>query len=74
MFQDVTYNLTAMVKKLYVRFIRADENGKPSAYIDLENTRETFKEQRHRSFGRCYTFHPNQEILDLGVYYSKIWL
>ncbi len=31
-------------------------------------------EQRHRSFGKCYTVHPDQAIRQLGVYYIKMEL
>ena len=30
------------------------------------------QEQRHRSFGRCYTVQPDPTIQSLGLYYYKM--
>lgn len=32
------------------------------------------EEQRHRKFGRCYTFHPSEWLRRLGVYYTNMKL
>ena len=69
-----TYNFTEIVKRIYVRFIQADKNGETNMNIDLKDNFESIQEQRHRGFGRCYTFHPKKEIRDLGVYYIKAYL
>ena len=74
LFRDATYNFTEITKKIYVRYIQADKNGKTNKVIDLENGSKSVKEQRHRGFGRCYTYHPEQSIRDLGVYYTKFYL
>ena len=31
----------------------------------------SFKEKRHRKFGRCYTFFPKKELRQLGIYYIR---
>ena len=74
LFNDATYNFTEIVKKIYVRFIKADKTGKANANIDLLETSDSIKEQRHRGFGRCYTFQPEKYMRDLGIYYIKAYL
>ena len=74
LFKDATYNLTEIVKQISIRFIQADKTGKTNTDIDLEDNLDSIKEQRHRKFGRCYTFHPTKAIRDLGVYYIKAQL
>ena len=32
------------------------------------------REQRHRGFGRCYTYHPAQNYRNYGIYYMKFTL
>ena len=75
LFMDATYNLTGIVKRIKIRYIRADKDGIMSIEnLDLKNNLDSFKEQRHRSFGRCYTFYPRKSIRDLGVYYAEFYL
>ena len=74
LFKDITYEFDEIVKRIYVRFIKADENGKSNVDIDLKGSSTSIKEQRHRGFGRCYTFYPEKRIRDLGVYYLKAYL
>ena len=77
LFKEVTYSFTEIVKRIYIRYINADKNGKTNVNIkddDLENITDSVQEQRHRGFGRCYTFHPKKSIRDLGVYYIKFYL
>ena len=74
LFQNATYQLKEIVRKIYIRYIQADANGKTNTLISLDGTSESFKEQRHRGFGRCYTLHPDETIRNQGVYYLKAWL
>ena len=75
LFRDVTYEFDEIVKQIYVRFIRRNKTNGVQKISHLEDDIDgSVKEQRHRSFGRCYTFHPKKEIRDLGVYYIKYWL
>ena len=74
LFNNVTYEFNEMVKQIYVRFLRADKDGKnriPHLEHEIDNS---IKEKRHRAFGKCYTFHPRKDIRDLGVYYIKFML
>ena len=74
MFKLATYNLTEIVEKIYVRFITAKDDGKTNVWLQLDEESHSVKEQRHRGFGRCYTFHPEKYIRDLEVYYTKMYL
>ena len=71
LFQQATYSLDEIVKRIYIRYIQANADGKTNTVISVDGTSHSFKEQRHRGFGRCYTLHPAPEILKLGVYYLK---
>ena len=74
LFNLATYDIHEIVKQLRVRFLKADKNGKTRTNIRLDANSTSIKEQRHRKFGRCYTFLPEQYILSLGVYYVKAYL
>ena len=74
LFKIATYNFTEIVKQIYVRFMQADPNGRTETYIDVKDNSDSIKEQRHRFFGRCYTFHPELAIRSLGVDYIKAYL
>ena len=37
-----------------------------------EQLNHTITEQRHRPYGKCYTFHPNNQMRENGIYYLKI--
>ena len=74
LFTIVTYEFNEMVKQIYVWFLRPDKFGNNTiAHLEHEID-NSIKEQRHRSFGRCYTFHPRKDIRDLGVYYIRFYL
>ena len=74
LFKNVTYEFDEIVKRIYVRYIKTDENGKANEDIDFKGKSTSIKEQRHRVFGRCYTLYPEKRIRDLSVYYIKAWL
>ena len=74
LFQQATYSLAEIVQRIYVRFITADSNGKTATEINLDGRSNSFKEQRHRKFGRCYTLQPEKYIRKLGVYYLIAYL
>ena len=74
LFQQATYSLHEIVERIYIRYIQANSEGKTNTEISVDGTSNSFKEQRHRGFGRCYTLHPERDILELGVYYLKAWL
>ena len=72
LFRNVTYNFKDVVKRLYVRYIKAGQRAKTFIDMDLDGEIPSVKEQRHRYFGRSHTFHPTKEIRDHGVYYVKL--
>ena len=67
LFRQATYNFSEIVKKIEVRFFHADQQGNKRADVNLEDTRNSVQEQRHRNLGRCYTFRPDLGIRKLGV-------
>ena len=69
LFHDATYSLTEIVSRLKVRTIFTDEYDSYTFVPDLNLKHESINEQRHRKYGRCYTYLPEKVIRDLGVYY-----
>ena len=74
LFQEATFSLKDIVKKIYIRFLKADENGTFHEDIGIENSSNLIKEQQHRKFGRCYTLSPDSRMRGLGIYYIKLQL
>ena len=74
LFTKSTFALTEIVKRLKVRTIFSDSHGTYSFEIDLNMAIDSFTEQRHRLFGRCYTYHPEHKFRELGIYYMNIEL
>ena len=33
-----------------------------------------FTQQKHRSFGKCYTFYPTENMRTLGIYFIMFYL
>ena len=73
-FESITYNLTEVAQHVYIQFLNQDEHHQNGKSIDLTNSPDSFKEKTHRNFGRCYTFHPDIRIRQLGVAYVKVKL
>ena len=71
LFDSITYNLTEIVQHVYIEFLNKDENQQKGKFIDLKSNPDSFKEKTHRNFGRCYTFHPEIKIRELGVAYVQ---
>ncbi len=74
LFDLATLEPKDIFKKIYVRFFRADERGDFNTYLAANGSGSSFAEQRHRKFGRCYTLHPEPNILPLGIYYVNMEL
>ena len=74
LFNDATYSFSEIIKSLNVRTIFEDANKEFIFRVDINETRGSIVEQRHRSFGRCYTYCPETFLKNLGVYYIKIKL
>ena len=67
-------NLQEIAKTIFIRFLTSDRNGTFSVYLNLTDSHNSVKEQRHRKFGRCYTVYPDEHMRDLGIYYIKLEL
>ena len=74
LFTKSTFALTEIIKRLKVRTIFSDNHGTYSFEIDLIMANDSFTEQRHRLFGRCYTYHPEYKFRELGIYYMNMEL
>ena len=70
-FERITYNLTEVVQHVYIHYLNEDEYHRKGKLIDLTNSPDSFEEKTHRNFGRCYTFHPDIRIRQLGVAYVQ---
>jgi hypothetical protein len=71
LFNEATLSLKEIVKRLQIRTIFADKHNSHSFVVDLDILHNSITEQRHRKFGRCYTYHPEKKMRDLGIYYIK---
>jgi hypothetical protein len=70
-----TYSFHEIVKSVSVRTISEDENGDFSHIVaDVAEMGNSVNEQRHRKYGRCYTFYPSSTKQQLGIYYIKLQL
>ena len=74
LFKLSTYSLREIVKSISVRSILEDETGEIYESLAINVLTKSVIEQRHRAFGRCYTYCPSKHMRDTGVYYLKIRL
>ena len=74
LFEQATYSFRDIVNSISVRSIFEDENGEINERLDVSVLTKSVIEQRHRAFGRCYTYSPHKHMIDTGIYYIKIKL
>ena len=76
LFMLATNSFKDIVKSLSIRTISEDEEGDFLVKVVTETARmgNSITEQRHRKYGRCYTYYPPQSQQRLGIYYIKIQL
>ena len=75
LFIEATYDSKEIIERFCIRFIRSDNHGKILKSIENDELSKHYMlEIRHRKFGRCYSFHPNEELKKLGIYYIRIKL
>ncbi len=72
LFKLSTYEVEEIFKEVFIRYFKADDQGEFSEKLKLDGSETSFVEQRHRSFGRCYTLHPDRR--HLGIYYMRFKL
>ena len=74
LFEELTYKLGELVQYFLIRTIRAKENGENMIVVNTSiNEFGVFREYR-RQTGKCYSFHPNDDIAGLGIYYIRMKL
>ena len=74
LFLESTFSVEEIVKKINIRFIKADEKGIFHENIGIRDYQNLIIEQQHRKFGRCYTLSPDSRMRSLGIYYIKLQL
>ena len=81
LFDAATFSFREIVKSLSVRTISEDDDKVHFRIfpkkVKANGTNEIdspFVEQRHRKYGRCYTFYPENDLQKLGIYYIDIEL
>jgi len=74
LFELVTYEPGEIVKEIYVRFNKYNPDVGDNYVKVQEFNSSNMREQRHRGFGRCYTYHPAQNYRNYGIYYMKFTL
>ena len=74
LFIEATYSFKEIVKSISVRCIQQNAKGDFFHRLDLTKSQNWITEQRHRGFGRCYTYHPEPHMRNMGIYYIKLEL
>ena len=74
LFIEATYPFKEIVKSISIRCMQQSENIGFFHKLDFTRTQNWITEQRHRKFGRCYTFHPETHFRNMGIYYIKLEL
>ena len=74
-FDMASYRFEDIVTSFRIRTVKSNANGEYSTYLNFTPTLPpSMKEQRHRGFGKCYTFIARNDTKQLGVYYILIKL
>ena len=75
LFNMATYSFDEIVKSIKARTIYEDDKGDFNLTgLDMDEKHNSVVEQRHRRFGRCYTYCPETPLKELGIYYLSIIL
>ena len=74
LFTSATLSYNEIVKKVRVRSVTENDNREFWHRVEGNSLDSSINEQRHRKFGRCYTFYPDPSLLKLGVYYIEVYL
>ena len=73
LFKLVTLDRADLFKDIKVRYLNADSKNTTYVRLNGEDLLESeFTEKRHRTFGRCYSWHPTVEQKKLGIYYISV--
>ena len=74
LFLEATYNVNEIIREIFIRLISSDGKGSFSMKLTNFVQKPYIVELRHRKFGRCYTFHPDKDMRNLGIYYIRLKL
>ena len=74
-YDQAAYRFEDIIIKFKIRSVKTNKKGEYSTYLNFTKTLpSTIKEQRHRGFGKCYTYLAPNDTKGLGVYYIMIKL
>ena len=81
LFTQATYSFGEIVESINIRNIFWDSQKWDSKtgwwYLygeEMDVMHGSVIEQRHRRYGRCYTYSPDESVKDLGIYYVSMKL
>ena len=74
LFLEASYSINDIVRTIKIRYLHADKSGSFGENLKIADNASWISEQRHRKFGRCYTFYPDTDMQYMGIYYMKIEL
>ena len=74
LFIDASYEVDEIIEEIALRFIKSNEDRRISTRLSNFKKKPYIEEQRHRKYGRCYTFHPDTTMQQLGIYYITLKL
>ena len=74
LFIDATYEVEEILEEIAIRFIKSNHDSNISTKLRHFKKMPYIEEQRHRKFGRCYTFRPDTRMQQLGIYYITLKL
>ena len=74
LFIDATYEVEEIIEEIKMRFMHSNHDSNIFTKLKHFKKNPYIEEQRHRKFGRCYTFHPDTRMQQLGIYYITLKL
>ena len=75
LFDEATHRFDELVASFKIRTMRENDKGMNHYYLNITNNLpRVIKEQRHRAFGKCYTFIAGKAMKELGIYYIQVTL
>ena len=74
LFDKLTYKLDDIVYYFLIRTIRATEKGDNMITVNTSSNEFGVLQEYRKQTGKCYSFHPNDYIAALGIYYIRMQL
>ena len=76
LFDEVAYRFDDIVKLFFVRMVHVNESTDSSSYsLNVsQKSNRMISDARHRNWGKCYTFSPDDDTRGYGIYYLRMQL